>query len=342
MTDMHVHRPGMLSVLQDAGRFGHQLSGVSVNGPMDEWSHRVANALVGNDERAAVLECTLNGPHVSFSENTMVALCGARMQASVDGRPVPFDRAVMIRRGAMLQIGKRIAGARLYLAVRGGFVPEPVLGSRSTNLSAGFGGFHGRALKGGDKLPVGTIGASGKSGASDSAFSSLPIERRLVQSGLPLVAARRVELATPRSPDDPLCFVRGPHWHAFVDDAHTALQAQAYRVSSQSDRMGVRLQGPALALTAPLELISEATAFGTIQVPPDGQPIVLMADRQSAGGYPKIGYVASADLPRLAQALPGDAIRFAATTQADAETAWRRFEDHLSAIRTACAAALLD
>ncbi|OWT80175.1 MULTISPECIES: biotin-dependent carboxyltransferase family protein [unclassified Achromobacter] len=362
MNVMTVERPGMLSTLQDTGRFGHQQYGVSVNGPMDEWSHRLANALVGNDEDAAVLECTLTGPRVAFAENTLVALCGARMRITANGQPVPQDTAVLLRRGTVLDVGERLQGVRLYLAVRGGFAPEPVLGSRSTNIRAGFGGHEGRALKRGDRVLVGRA-------ARDQPV--LPIEKLMVQSGMPVLSAEHVDVAAPgreRGQDAPsendnasagsdasasadadadasraipaIRVIPGPHWAAFKNAAHERLATLSYTVTQQSDRMGARLQGAALELQAPLELISEATAFGTIQVPPDGQPIVLMADRQSAGGYPKIAYVASADLPLLAQAMPGDALRFTVVTQAQAELAWRDNEDRLCGIRQAAARVL--
>ena len=331
MNTMLIERPGMHSVLQDMGRLGHQQYGVSVNGPMDEWSHRLANALVGNAEDAAVLECTLSGPRLSFSENTLIALCGARMNVTADGRPVPYDCAVLLRRGVVLDVGERLRGARVYLAVRGGLATEPVLGSRSTNVRAGFGGFHGRALRKGDCLPLSAISRD---------VPTLPIERCMVQSGLPLVSALPVDVTPPTAPADGLRFIPGPHWHAFTAQAQQSFTRQPYEVTPQSDRMGSRLRGPALMLEQPMELVSEATVFGTVQVPPDGQPIVLMADRQSAGGYPKIGYVASADLPALAQAMPGDALRFTPVTQEDAEKLWQCFEDRLLQARESAAGAL--
>ena len=326
MTMMLVEQPGMLSTLQDTGRFGHQQYGVSVNGPMDEWSHRVANALVGNPEDAAVLECTLNGPRVSFSEDKLIALCGAVMRIVADGQPVPCGRAVLLRRGVVLEVGERINGVRLYIAVRGGLAPEPVLGSRSTNVRAGFGGFKGRALKKGDRVPLGPVPGDG---------AKLTIERRMIQSGLPLVWTLPVDVAPPSHPANALRFIPGPHWSAFTAQARAGFESEPYKVTLQSDRMGTRLHGPSLKLTQPMEMVSEATVFGTVQVPPDGQPIVLMADRQSAGGYPKLAYIASADLPVLAQAMPGDALRFTAVTQADAENAWRDFEDRMQAVREA-------
>ncbi|QHJ01590.1 5-oxoprolinase/urea amidolyase family protein [Xylophilus rhododendri] len=320
---MKVERPGMYSLLQDLGRLGHQLIGVPVNGPMDEWSHRLANALVGNPADAAVLECTLTGPRVSFGQDVLIALCGADLQASAEGRPVPLQRPVMLRAGVALEFGERRAGARVYLAVRGGFATEPVLGSRSTYVRGGLGGFQGRALKKGDVLPLG-------------AAEETPLAELLRDSGLPMLADLPRALTLPAHLPGRLRFVPGPHWAHFTDEAKDAFTTLPYRVSQETDRMGARLSGQALKLKAPLELVSEATVFGTVQVPPDGQPIVLMADRQSAGGYPKIGYVCSADLPLLAQSLPGDVLGFEPVTQQAAEELWLASETRLGA---ACAKA---
>lgn len=324
---MLVEHPGMFSLLQDLGRLGHQQAGVPVNGPMDEWSHRLANALVGNDAKAAVLECTLTGPRLSFSRDTLIALCGADFQATAAGRPVPMQRAVMLRAGVVLECGAPRSGARLYLAVRGGFATEPVLGSRSTYVRGGMGGFQGRALRKGDRLPVGSVPDAPR----------LPLAALLDVSGLPLLADLPRDAVHAEHLPGQVRFVPGPHWGRFTTTAQQAFSAEPYALTQEADRMGLRLRGPALALRAPLELVSEATVFGTIQVPPDGQPIVLMADRQSAGGYPKIGYVASADLPQLAQAVPGDRLRFTPISQATAEQLWRASEIRLA---RACASAV--
>lgn len=329
---MNIERPGMHSMFQDLGRTGHQGIGVSVNGPMDEWSHRLANALVGNPEDAAVLECTLSGPRASFSEHVVFSLCGASMNASVNGRTVPQNCAVYLRRGAVLEVGDRISGARVYLAVRGSLASPAVLGSRSTNSRAGFGGFNGRTLRKGDRVPY---FAPGKNG------STLRIEKYGLQSGLNFVAGPQLPSAPPCATGDLVRFVAGPHWAAFTEAARSIFTSEPYKVSLQSDRMGSRLSGTLLRLEKPLELVSEATVFGTVQVPPDGSPIVLMADRQSAGGYPKIGYVLSADLPKVAQLLPGESLRFREVSQEEAERSWRTFEVRLGEACEAAAASLI-
>ena len=321
---MRIERPGMFSLLQDLGRLCHQRIGLPVNGPMDEWSHRLANALVGNPADAAVLECTLTGPRVSFGQDVLIALCGADLQASAERRPVPLQRPVMLHAGVALEFGECRSGARVYLAVRGGFATEPVLGSRSTYVRGGIGGFQGRALKKGDVLPLGPVARE------------TPLAGLLRDSGLRVLADLPRAMALPGHLPGRLRFVPGPHWAHFTEEAQQAFAALPYAITQETDRMGARLSGQALKLKAPLELVSEATVFGTVQVPPDGQPIVLMADRQSAGGYPKIGYVCSADLPLLAQSRPGETLGFTPVNQQAAEQLWLESETRLAA---ACARA---
>ncbi|MCP3018116.1 biotin-dependent carboxyltransferase family protein [Cupriavidus basilensis] len=329
MNHMLVEKPGVFSLLQDTGRNGYQRYGVPVNGPMDEWAHRVANTLVGNGEEAATLECTLKGPSISFSRNTLIALSGADMRVTAGGAQIPMHCAVVLRHGVRLEFGERRSGARSYLAVRGGFDAPLVLGSRSTYVRGGFGGFEGRALRRGDRVPV-----------ASPRGEVLELERMMIQSGMPFVAAAAPDTAPLSSATQALRFVPGPQWQSFTSQARHDFESACFRVSAQSDRMGYRLEGPELRLAQPLEMISEVVTFGTVQVPPGGSPIVLMADRQSAGGYPKLAYVASADLPSLAQALPGDALRFQAITQAEAEALCLEVEDRFARVSVLGAKAL--
>jgi antagonist of KipI len=329
MNTMRVDKAGAHSLLQDSGRYGYQRFGVPVNGAMDEWSHRVANALVGNDDDAATLECTLIGPTVRFAHDTLIALTGADMHASAGGVALPRNRAVMLRHDVPLVLGRCATGARGYLAVRGGVAPPPVMESRSTHARAGYGGFEGRALRAGDRVPV-----------ASPAREMLPLARLLVQSGMGCVIASKVSIDALPGGLDALRFIPGPQWDRFGAAERERFVTEPFTVSAQSDRMGYRLDGPALMLTTPLEMISEAVNFGTVQVPPSGDPIVLMADRQSAGGYPKLAYVITADLPALAQALPGDELRFRAVTQDEAERLCLAMEDRLAAIAAAAPAAI--
>jgi biotin-dependent carboxylase-like uncharacterized protein len=304
-----VLKAGALSQLQDLGRYGHQRYGVPVNGVMDEWSHRVANILVGNDEGAATLECTLTGPTLQFTRDRLVSLCGADMQAAIDDVALPLGQPLLVRAGATLHFGQRRRGARVYLAVRGGFDVPEVMGSGSTFLRGGFGGFHGRPLAKGDHLSLAHADA-GYPGAT----------RLLVQCGTPFVSAAQFAIPPSDSSMDAVRVMAGPQWDRFTEEARASFVAQPFEIDGQSDRMGYRMRGAVLQLEQALEMVSEAVSFGTVQVPPDGNPIILMADRQSAGGYPKIAYVASADLPMLAQAMPGEQVRFAMVTLQQAQS----------------------
>ena len=291
---LEVLTPGLATTFQDLGRHGHQQWGVPVGGPMDEVSHRLANALLGNAPDAPVLEITLLGPTLHCHGRCRLALTGADLGASLNGRPWPPGQTRTLREDDQVSFGRRRSGARAYLAVAGGFRLERVLGSRTTNLRAGFGGWHGRRLQKGDLLPL--MGS----------FANPP--RLLIPDNLP----HEISAA-------PLRLVPGRDWTAFTGAAQTALHESPFTVTPQSDRMGYRLQGPTLQLAAPRECLSEAVAFGTVQVPPDGQPIVLMADRQTTGGYPCIAQVAQVDLPRLAQCVPGDVLAFAFIELAEAQ-----------------------
>jgi biotin-dependent carboxylase-like uncharacterized protein len=301
---IEVLRPGPLSSLQDLGRVGYQRLGVIASGAMDEWSHRVANLLVGNPADEATLEITLMGPLLVFRQTVLLAITGADLSPTIDGMPVPMATPLLVRAGAQLAFGRRRWGCRACLAVHGGFAVAPVMGSRSTYLRAGLGGFEGRALRKGDVLPLSPAtspsafgGLASRRAASDAPFAA-PAPGSFVAPVHPGVSERRLRV------------VEGPEWPRFTARARDDFLQADFLVSSQSDRMGVRLSGPVLALDAPLEMISEAVAFGTVQVPPDGQPIVLMADRQTTGGYPRIAAVASVDLPLLAQKVPGERVAF--------------------------------
>ncbi|AZG17243.1 biotin-dependent carboxyltransferase family protein [Cupriavidus pauculus] len=321
MNVMRVDRPGMLSVLQDSGRYGFQRFGVPVNGAMDEWSCRLANALVGNADDAAALEINVAGPAIRFAQDTLISVTGADIAVTVAGMPLPMHCAVMVRHDVPVVFAHCRRGARAYLAVRGGFAPETALGSRSTNLRARFGGMEGRALRAGDRVAVASLHRE-----------MLPLARMMVQSAMPFVAAARPDGAVAPPTCDALRFLPGPQWERFTPAARSTFEQQGFSVSSQSDRMGFRLEGPSLALSAPLEIVSEAVTFGTVQVPPGGSPIVLMADRQSVGGYPKIAYIISADLPSLAQVMPGAELRFRAVTAETAQRELLAMEDRHAAV----------
>ncbi len=277
--EITVIRGGMLTTVQDPGRVGYRAAGVALCGAMDPFALRMANLLVGNAEDAAAFECTLVGPELVFSADTVIAVCGAEFPG------IPAWQPIAVRAGERIRLGVVSRGCRACLAVAGGIDVPPFLGSRSTYLRGQVGGFQGRALREGDVLAVPDV-------------------------------ARRVEehwRIDPRilpeySPETVVRVVRG----AQLEDFGGALFDAEFRIMHKSDRMGVRLGGAKLARIGGLpEMISAAVAPGTLQVPPDGQPIVLMADAQTIGGYPQAAHVVSVDLPLVAQLRPGDRVRFA-------------------------------
>lgn len=301
---MIVLKPGMLSTFQDLGRFGQQHLGVSVAGAMDQRAHRLANVLVGNDPALATLEITLTGPTLRFTKPCCLALCGADLSATLNGQPLVLNRPIVVRAKDELSFGVRQHGTRAYLAVHGGFALKPVLGSTSTYLRSAMGGWHGRALRRDDEIPL--LRPLKNKGLEDLAMDLWSLK-------IYLPAA----LSEPRQTFVRL--IKGQQWDEFTPESCAALLTEPYRISPDSERMGYRLQGASLLMTTPRQMISEGTTFGTIQVPAGGQPIILMADRQTTGGYPKMAYVASVDLPRLAQMGPGDIVSFKAISLEQAQ-----------------------
>jgi len=307
-----VLQPGLLTTIQDEGRWGSQHLGVPVAGPMDLASHRLANAVLGNPPDAATLEATLIGPELRFEHDAWVAVTGADLQPSVDGRDAPLGVAVKCRADSVLRFNGRRFGARAYIAVEGGIAVPPVLGSRATHLFAALGGLDGRALRAGDRLPLGSTINVGSPRQHDlSAAASAEAEG---------VAPYASHAGGAR-----LRILPGPQIEHFEASAFEALQRDRYTISPQSDRMGYRLTG-ARVVAPPGEMISSAMCIGGLQVPPSGAPILLMADRQTTGGYPQLAVVMTADLPRAAQLAPGDWVEFRACSLAEAVAARRAQE----------------
>lgn len=293
---LKVLRPGLLTTVQDLGR-ARQAEGVPAGGAMDRFALRLANLAVGNAEGAAALEVTLLGPTLEVQGDVVLAIAGADLGARLDDRPVPLGRAVRTKPGAWLTFGGSSEGCRAYVAVAGGIDVPLVLGSRSTYLRGRFGGLAGRALAAGDVLPLG-----GPTPLNERIAKGLAPGRATSWTAVP---ANRPDYRT-----DVLRALPGAHLGLLTPEARETLWRAPFRVTSESDRMGFRLEGPPLELEHATELVSEPVAFGTVQLPPAGRPILLMADRQSAGGYPRILEVAGVDLPVAAQARPGATLRF--------------------------------
>ncbi|MEY4816968.1 MAG: hypothetical protein RLZZ162_4041 [Verrucomicrobiota bacterium] len=276
-----VIRSGMLTTVQDLGRRGHRAAGVPLGGAMDAMALRLVNLLVGNGEDAAALEFTLTGPELVFTADTTIAMGGG------DFGGVPRWQPVRVRAGERVKFGAARTGCRGYLAVAGGLDVPVVLGGRGTYLRAALGGLEGRALRDGDELRAAAV--------SREMVGRWQIDERILPSYSAAPTVRIVRGAQAGEFDGPLTSV-------------------GFKVTSKSDRMGVRLIGPEMVRRDARELISATVAPGTVQVPPDGQPIVLMADAQTIGGYPQIAHVISVDLPLVAQLKPGDTLRFREVT----------------------------
>lgn len=293
----------ILTSVQDLGRQGWQRYGVPTAGAMDSFALEVGNRLVGNSPGAAAIEITA-GAAFEILRPTLLAITGASLGATLDGLPLPAWTALFARPGAQIQLPGRGSawGARAYLALAGGMGVPELLGSRSTYLSGGFGGLDGRALRPGDLIGTG-----------------------IVPQDIGRLAGRRWPAhARPAYCQQPeLRLIHGPHTGLFADGALDALLAQPFQIARDSNRMGYRLDGARLAYARPVSLPSLGVFPGVVQVPPDGAPILLMADAQTTGGYPIAGVVIGADLPLAAQLLPGDKLCFARTTVEEAREAWR-------------------
>jgi len=296
-----VLKPGLLTTVQDQGRPGYQRYGIAVGGAVDAFSARVANLVVGNDPREALLEIALLGPDLRAAADLLVAFCGAEFDFRIGGQPAPHDRPLFVPAGAVLSFGAARSGARGWLAVAGGVDVPLVLGSRATYVRARLGGHEGRPLVAGDVLKLGP--------ASPWAET---LRRKLAPGGPGAAAAWSVRPATLGRVvgGARVRVVRGPEWESFGAYSQQTFFAAGYAVTKDVDRMGMRLQGPALSLRQPREEISSAVNVGVVQVPPSGQPIVLLVGRQSVGGYPRIAAVARVDLGKLAQFKAGDEIQF--------------------------------
>lgn len=301
---MTVISPGLLSTVQDGGRFGYMSRGFSPSGAMDGYSMKLANLLVGNDRSDGVIEMTLLGASLRFDCTSVIAVTGADMEPEINGQPIKSYTAVQVNDGDTLTFKAAKSGLRSYLAVAGGFDLPYVMGSMSTNLKCAIGGVEGRRLKAGDEIPL----------------------RRSV----PLSAIGRRSVTPENEFTD--CTVRmvlGPQDDHFTDSGIETFLSAEYTVSDKSDRMGVRLEGEKIENKNGVDIISDGIVTGSVQIPASGTPIIMMADRQTTGGYAKIATVITADLKKAAQAKPGSKLRFQAVSEKQAVAILRKEERKL-------------
>jgi biotin-dependent carboxylase-like uncharacterized protein len=307
MTVLIIDRCGPGTSIQDGGRFGQQRFGLGPSGAMDRDGLAIANMLVGNPADLAAIEFLMIGGTLRCEGGpARLALAGAVMPVSIGSRKIPPHESVTLVPGETLAIGAALPGTFGYLAVCGGFAIPQSLGSHSLHVRAGIGGLDGRLLRDGDRLPL----------ACDTPCGA---DLRLAQAPAPNT--------------DPIRVLLGPQADCFSAEGLETFLGSEYTISNQADRMGYRLSGPTIAHARGYNIVSDGIATGAIQVPGTGEPIVLMADRQTTGGYPKIATIISADLPRFAQKRPGERIRFAAVTHEEAVAAARRRAERLAALR---------
>ena len=316
-----VKKGGPLTTLQDTGRYGFQKYGVLVSGAMDLFSLMLGNILVGNKESEGALEMTMSGPFLKLPAGLVFALTGADLGAKLGGKPVPLNRAVYVKEDSALSFGFAAKGTRGYLTVAGGFAVPEVMNSKSTYLRAKIGGVGGAPLADGTELETGDLTAEQeKLAAALAGLGGKPFSTLGWSVGTESLFA-----------GEPIRVTQGLQADWFSNATLHAFFRSGYTITAQSDRMGYRLSGTPLPYKdSSLEMISEPVTFGSIQVPADGNPIILMADRQTTGGYAKIGQVIQADLSRLAQMKPGQTIYFQPVTLTQAEEALARQADFLT------------
>lgn len=323
--------PGLLTTVQDLGRIGYQKEGIIMSGAMDALALRVANLLVGNEEGAAGLEITLLGPKIQFEAGHLIALTGADLAPTINGQPIKMNRPTFVRQGCVLKFAPQDSGCRVYLAVAGGIEVPQVLGSFSTYLRAGIGGWQGRALQAGDVLPCSAPAEATKE-FWQKLTAATPTKTWAQTTWSPGPALYPAPHSNPV-----IRAVKGPEYDLFSAASQHDFWQQEFVVTPASDRMGYRLRGTggALALTQPAELLSSAVPFGTVQVPADGNPIVLLADHQTTGGYPRIAQVITADFSQLAQVPPGGKFRFQEVSLAEAQQLFCQQELNIKQLKQA-------
>ncbi|HEV2842947.1 MAG TPA: biotin-dependent carboxyltransferase family protein [Chthoniobacterales bacterium] len=324
--NVNILSAGFVTSVQDLGRTGFRQSGISIGGALDSHAMRVANALVGNEDSAAGLEATLGNLRLRFDDQRVVAWCGGAFTVRIGDGNLPSGHAGLIAKDEELVMTAPKTGSRAWLAISGGIDVPPILGSRSTDLRGNFGGHEGRALRDGDQMPL---------GAKERRFETALLIGRRSQTAASWVSewSAPAPWAATAHRDRFLRVVRGADWNRFTTEAQTSLFSAPFTVLSDSDRMGVRLDGPKLDRVDSADLLSEAVVPGTLQVPPSGKPILLLGDCQTIGGYPKIAHVITVDLSIAAQLWPGDLVRFHEVSLAEAQNLLREREEDFARFR---------
>lgn len=319
--NLRVIKAGVLDTVQDLGRYEWQQLGINPGGVMDRWSAQVANILVNNKKEEAVIELHFPSSEFIFEEPALITICGANFSPHVNGEEIPCYQPVLINKYSILQFYGLQRGARAYLAVHGGFDIPVWLNSYSTNLKAGTGGYNGRSLQKDDQIVIRSLTPEVLSLLGKKEFMILPWKADTVWD---------------ENETKAISILKGNEWDRLPDESKERMQSQVFAVTHQSDRMGYYLQGDNLSVLTNEDLISSAVSFGTIQLLPDGQLIVLMADHQTTGGYPRVAHVISSHHSRLAQMKTGDKIRFRLSDQQAAEELLLKQQQHLLQLQNAC------
>ncbi|OPJ57642.1 biotin-dependent carboxyltransferase family protein [Clostridium oryzae] len=323
-----VLKPGLLTTIQDLGRYGYQKYGIIVSGAMDTYAARLSNIIVGNDENEGVLEITMIGPSLNISKGSLISITGADLSPTINNKKVPIGRPIYLNEDCVLSFGRCIRGYRCYLSAAGGFDVPVVMESKSTYLRAKIGGKDGRALQKGDRINIGN-----KSDLSRAMLNKLKMNikkesfvstkwyiKNFVTDNADTTVIRVFE-------DRQFCNVTEDSLYQFFNNP--------FKIDTRSDRMGYRLNGPKIEFKEKLEMISGEVSFGTIQIPPDGNPIILLADRATAGGYPKIAHVASCDIQKLVQLKPHNKLRFEKIDLNKAEKLYLKREKYIAELKKA-------
>ena len=318
-----VLKAGLLDSLQDMGRYGYSNLGINPGGAMDRYAAQVANSLVGNETNQPVIEMHFPGPQLLFEQSALISICGGDFTPMIDNEPIPLWQPIIVRRNTALHFDRLNNGGSCYLAIHGGIEIEKWLDSYSTHLRAGAGGYAGRKLEKLDRLFLG----------ESSFYFSAWLEEEKEKTILPWRAVSNKIYDLPHE----IYITTGYEWDQLDDDSKMELLTRNFIIHPSSDRMGYQLKGVPLQLLASLELISSGVNFGTIQLLPNGQLVILMADHQTTGGYPRIAHVIAAHFPKLAQLRPSDGIKFTMTSMEHAEELYCAQQNELQILQRACA-----